>query len=565
MLTRFSRVPQLRSIYFAIALVTAMAAPSGFAVSLSATEPLRQAHAHNDYEHSRPLLDALDNGFTSVEADVFAHEGELKVAHYYLGIRQGRTLKSLYLEPLKQIAAKNKGFIYPDESTFTLLVDFKSDDKATYELLAKTLAEYRELVVAPAGKENAPVQVIISGNRPFSLVQNDESRLCGLDGRVSDLNSTIPASILPLISDNWGKHFKWDGNGPMPAAERDKLVNIVERSHAAGRRVRFWATPEREAVWSELLSAGVDHINTDKLARLATFLTSAKATKKQAQEKTKTLIVHADDAGMSHSVNRGTIEALEKGIVSSASIMVPCAWFSEFAEYCRKHPDGDYGIHLTLNSEWDYYRWGPVAEPAKVPSLVDPQGYLWDNVAQVAQHADAEEAKVELKAQIDRALKFGVPLSHLDTHMGALLSRPDLLAVYVDLAVEYDLPILFVDASDPQIASAYPALAKAGAAQQERLEKARLPILSGVGQFYGGDTHEGRREAYLNYLRNLTPGTHELIIHCGYDDEELKGITSSSSRRNGDRIIFTDSAIQQLIEELGIELTTWKAFRAKVR
>ncbi len=286
----------------------------------------------------------------------------------------------------------------------------------------------------------------------------------------------------------------------------------------------------------------------------------------QEQEKaaTKYLIIHADDAGMSHSVNRGTIEGMEQGSVSSASIMVPCPWFSEFAKYCREHPQGDYGIHLTLNSEWTYYRWGPVASRDEVPSLVDSEGYLWDNVAQVVANVRAEEAEIELRAQIDRALAFGVPLSHLDTHMGAVLSRPDLLQIYVQLGIDYDLPILFVDAQNP-LNQEHSALATLAAPLQKTLEAKNLPILDHVAQYYGGDTHEQRRETYLNFLRTMKPGLNLLIIHCGFDDEELRGITSSASRRDGDRRIFTDPDVSALMKEQGIEITNWKACLAKLR
>lgn len=298
------------------------------------------------------------------------------------------------------------------------------------------------------------------------------------------------------------------------------------------------------------------------LALCSAFPSTGTSTEPDTQTgKKKYLIVHADDAGMSHSANRGTIEGMQAGVVTSASIMVPCPWFKEFAEHCRKVPQGDYGIHLTLTSEWTNYRWGPVAQDTLVPSLIDTEGYLWDNVAQVVQHVKADEAKRELSAQIDRALEFGVPLSHLDTHMGALLSRPDLVQVYLELGLEYDLPILFVDLTKVPLSEEYPALKQQGLKVQQALASANLPVLDAVGQFYGGDSHEQRREAYYNFLRELRPGVSELIIHCGFDDEELRGITSSAARRNGDRMIFTDPATRALIDELGIELITWKAFR----
>jgi len=286
------------------------------------------------------------------------------------------------------------------------------------------------------------------------------------------------------------------------------------------------------------------------------------ATLASAQDHTRYLIVHADDAGMSHSVNVATQAGLESGIVTSASIMVPCPWFKEFAVYAKDHPQYDYGIHLTLNSEWDDYRWGPVASSDRVSSLVDPTGCLWDGVAQVAMHAKADEVKIELKAQIDRALEFGVPLSHLDTHMGAVLCRPDLVDVYVDLAVEYNLPVLFFKRMPPGMEKEYAALAAQFEKSVSKLKDRKLPLLDNLLQFYSGNIPEQRRQLYFDELAKIGPGVTQLIIHCGYDNEELRAITDSSRRRDQDRAIFTDPTTRTHLKEQKIELITWKQFRA---
>ena len=284
-----------------------------------------------------------------------------------------------------------------------------------------------------------------------------------------------------------------------------------------------------------------------------------------AAEAVRYLIVHADDAGMSHSVNRGTIDALESGIVNSASIMVPCAWFSEFAEYAKNHPEYDYGIHLTLTSEWNHYRWGPVVDRSRVPSLVDSRGYLWDNVRQVAANVRAEEAEVELRAQIDRARQFGVPLSHLDTHMGSLLARPDLVEVYARLGLDYNLPILFVRDREGRIAREYPAVAERAAEITRELDAKGLPILDRVLQFYGGQSHQQRLDTYVKALTQLKPGVTEMIIHCGYADDELRAITRSAERRDGDRRIFSSEMMRKLLQDQNIQLISWKELHGETR
>jgi hypothetical protein len=275
-------------------------------------------------------------------------------------------------------------------------------------------------------------------------------------------------------------------------------------------------------------------------------------------------IIHTDDAGMSHSVNLATIEGMEKGVVSSCSIMVPCAWFPEMARYAKEHPEKDYGIHLTLTSEWDDYRWGPVAPPSKVPSLIDEQGYLWDNSELVAKNAKAEEVEIELRAQIDRAKAFGVPLTHLDSHMGALFTRPDLTQVYVKVGLEYDLPVLFIRASAEALKKERPALAAIAERTIAKLDAAGFPILDALDTNNYGVAPDKKKAYYLKLLKGLKPGVTEIIIHVGHADAELNAITSSSARRDADLRVFTDPEVIATIQELGIEVITWKQFRKLV-
>ena len=270
------------------------------------------------------------------------------------------------------------------------------------------------------------------------------------------------------------------------------------------------------------------------------------------------VIIHADDAGMSHSVNRATIDAMERGIVSSASIMVPCPWFPEIAKYAAAHPEKDFGVHLTLNAEWDLYRWGPVANRHRVSSLIDEHGYLWDNVAQVAEHAKAEEVEIELRAQIERAKEFGVPISHLDTHMGAVFCRTDVAEVYFKLGVEFDLPVLLIrPTAENGVADRFPD----ASTMVSVLESKGLPVLDALYQYYDRKPYEERKAKYIQTLRELPAGVSEIIIHCGYADSELRNITSSVQTRDGDRRIFMDEDLRAETENQRIKIITWREFR----
>jgi len=217
--------------------------------------PLDRAHAHNDYEHERPLYDALDHGFTSVEADIHL------------------------VDPLRERVRQNGGRVYPKGPRFTLLIDVKSEAEETYQVLRQVLEEYEEILTtsSPDGQTDGAIVIIISGNRSRETMASEMVRYAAYDGRLEDLESGAAATFIPLVSDKWTSHFSWEGKGDMPERERQKLRDIVETAHQQGRRVRFWATPDdrsqaREAVWRELVLAGVDLINTDDLEGLQQFL-----------------------------------------------------------------------------------------------------------------------------------------------------------------------------------------------------------------------------------------------------------------------------------------------------
>lgn len=255
------------------------AAGASIARADDAPRPLPRAHAHNDYLHDRPLLDALDNGFCSVEADIFLVDGQLLVAHNRVDCDPERTLQRLYLDPLRERVRQNGGRVYADGPHFILLIDIKSAGEPTYRALDQVLSEYPEVFSSVEDEKLHPkaVSAIISGHRPKEQIADGSPRFAGIDGRLSDLDSDQPAHLMPLISDNWRSHFQWRGEGTMPEKEREKLDRIVAAAHVRKRKLRFWATPDVPEVWKTLNDAGVDLINTDDLPGLRQFLLSAEA------------------------------------------------------------------------------------------------------------------------------------------------------------------------------------------------------------------------------------------------------------------------------------------------
>lgn len=236
--------------------------------------PLPRAHAHNDYEHPRPLLDALDQGFCSVEADIHLVGGQLLVAHDRVRVNPERTLEALYLAPLRARVEANGGRVFRNGPSFSLLIDFKTEAAATWEALRPLLERYRPLLTefhADQTVTNA-VTVILSGNTPRTQLAAVTPRLAAVDGRPEDLETNPGVHLVPWISQSWTQLFTWRGVGDMPAAERERLQGLVDRAHRQGRRVRFWGTADRPELWRLQHEAGVDLINTDKLAELAAWL-----------------------------------------------------------------------------------------------------------------------------------------------------------------------------------------------------------------------------------------------------------------------------------------------------
>ncbi|MFJ6569642.1 phosphatidylinositol-specific phospholipase C/glycerophosphodiester phosphodiesterase family protein [Streptomyces sp. NPDC091292] len=273
---------------FGAALAGTLAAPTAFAQSSGqgpghghGPRPLRRAHAHNDYEHTRPLFDALDHRFGSVEADIWLVDGELLVAHDAVDLDPARTLESLYLDPLAARIRAHHGSVYRGSRTpLQLLIDIKTEGASTYRELDRRLRPYRHILTGYVNSRvrQGAVTAVISGDRAARApMEAQRTRYAFYDGRLADLGTAAPASFVSLISDNWGNNFTWQGTGPFPAAERAKLHGIVSDAHRRGQQVRFWATPDlagpaRDALWSELLAADVDFLNTDDLAGLEAFL-----------------------------------------------------------------------------------------------------------------------------------------------------------------------------------------------------------------------------------------------------------------------------------------------------
>src|SRR5882724_4099212 len=266
---------------------------------------------------------------------------------------------------------------------------------------------------------------------------------------------------------------------------------------------------------------------------------------------TRLLIVHADDLGMAHSIDAATIKAFESGLVSSASIMVPCPWLPEIAAYARAHPEADLGLHLTLTSEWSLYRWGPVLGKERVPSLLDSNGYLYSLENEAAAHMDPREAEAEIRAQIARARALGIQPTHLDSHMGTLYQSKALFETLLRVARENKLPFR-VSQDWFSRAPFMPALLGPDDVVLDRTISIEPTVAP-----------EDWSKFYTNEIQHLQPGVTDMIVHLAFADEEMKGVTLGHSNwgaewRQRDFDFVTSDAFRKLLKENNVKLITWR-------
>jgi predicted glycoside hydrolase/deacetylase ChbG (UPF0249 family) len=267
---------------------------------------------------------------------------------------------------------------------------------------------------------------------------------------------------------------------------------------------------------------------------------------------TRLLVIHADDLGMNHSVNRATFEALEKGWITSASILVPCPWFPEVARWAKQHPQPDLGIHLALTSEWTDLRWGPVSRGSRVPSLVDEHGYFPLDTDVVAKNAKMADVEYELRTQVDQARNAGIAVTHLDTHMAGMVASPELFGMYRKLRDQYKLPILLEPTGTH------------GSPNGVSVPANEVTIQLVVSMEPGVATNnKDWLDWYKKQLAPLPPGVYQLIVHLAYDDDEMRGATWDhpdwgAAWRQRDLDMVKSAEFQQFLKEQGFVLVTWK-------
>jgi predicted glycoside hydrolase/deacetylase ChbG (UPF0249 family) len=272
----------------------------------------------------------------------------------------------------------------------------------------------------------------------------------------------------------------------------------------------------------------------------------------------KLLIIHADDLGVSHSENAASISAMEKGSVNSASVMVPCPWFPEIAAYAHLHPEKDFGLHLTITSEWKNYRWGPVTPAAKVPGLVNRNGFLYSSDDSVVQKASPTEVEEEIRNQVKRSIQFGMDPTHLDAHMYALHHSLGFLKAYLKVGHEFNIPVFIPRELESSLHI-----------KLDTVVSRRDVIVDTIFTQQDEDYKAGTNNFYTTGLKNLKPGLTYLIIHTAYDDDEMRAVTIGydgwgAAWRQKDYDFFTSPQCAQLLKDNKIYVVTWREIRDKI-
>lgn len=273
----------------------------------------------------------------------------------------------------------------------------------------------------------------------------------------------------------------------------------------------------------------------------------------------KVLLLHMDDAGMCPEANTAIENYISNRQINSTAVMVPCPSAKAMIDWAKDHPKADIGIHLTLTSEWQNYRWGPVSDPSKVPGLIDPDGKFWYEVPDVVAHASAKEVDTEIRAQIDQSLAWGFKPSHIDTHMGTLYGSPEYVKVFLKTAEDYHLPANAIDLSDPEVVSQF---RKEGYPITDEVIKMMgeysLPKLDNFTNVPEGKTYEEKRANFFALVKSLNPGLTEIIFHPSVLTDNLKSITNSWQQRVWESELFADPVVQQFFKDEGIIITNWK-------
>ena len=292
----------------------------------------------------------------------------------------------------------------------------------------------------------------------------------------------------------------------------------------------------------------------------------------------RVLILHVDDAGMSFDSNEGAEMALTKGASTSVSVMMPCSWVPGFVDFLKANPQIDAGLHLTLTSEWDHYRWGSLSGNKNAPGLADSAGYLWKSVEEVVKHATGDEVEMEMKAQIEKARAMGFVPTHFDTHMGTVYGSSEFLMRYISLGIKNNIPVMLPGGADVLI-QAQMHFPDATIQQIRQLGKmlwnAGLPVLDDLHNYsyewiipadIASDDKkldEYKTEKYIEALKTLRPGLTMMIMHCTETGPDFKYISDSGPTRKGDLLAMMNPKFKKALADQGIILTTWREVKQR--